>query len=69
MEEDTVMILKEGDKVRKIENGIVYQVSIIHEKGFVILKSEDGARSTLIDLRELDQYASSDTGCPIEESR
>ena len=63
------MILKEGDKIRKIENGIVYEVKEIHEKGFVILRSEDGLRNTLISLRELDQYVEPASACSFEEGR
>jgi hypothetical protein len=48
------MILREGDKVKKSENGTVYEVKKIHDKGFVILSSEDGSSTALMNLRELD---------------
>jgi len=50
------MILKEGDKVRKTESGIVYEVKKIHQKGFVILSSEDGSSTALINVEELGLY-------------
>jgi hypothetical protein len=50
------MILKEGDKVRKTENGIVYEVKKIHEKGFVILSSDDGSHTALMSMNGLDLY-------------
>ncbi len=50
------MILKEGDKVRKMENGIVYQVKKIDQKGFVILSSEDGSSTALLNVEDLGLY-------------
>ncbi len=50
------MILKEGDKVRKAESGVVYEVKKIHEKGFVILSSEDRSRTVMMNLQELGLY-------------
>jgi hypothetical protein len=50
------MILREGDKVRKTENGIVYEVKKIHDKGFVILRSEDGSRTALMDMKAIGLY-------------
>ncbi len=50
------MILREGDKVRNTENGIVYEVKKIHEKGFVIFSSEDGSRAALMSMKGLDLY-------------
>jgi len=52
------MILKEGDKVKKIDNGVIYEVKKIHNKGFVILSSEDGLRTALISMKEVDLYFS-----------
>ena len=48
------MILREGDKVMKTESGTIYEVKKIHDKGFVILSSEDGSSTALINLKELD---------------
>jgi hypothetical protein len=48
------MILKEGDKVKKTESGTIYEVKKIHDKGFVILSSEDGSSTALMNLKELD---------------
>jgi hypothetical protein len=48
------MILKEGDKVKKREGGTIYEVKKIHDKGFVILSSEDGSSTALMNLKELD---------------
>jgi len=53
------MILREGDKVRKTENGIVYEVKKVHEKGLVILSSEDGSRTALMHMKDVDLYFSS----------
>jgi hypothetical protein len=50
------MILKEGEKVKKTESGIVYEVKKIHDKGFVILSSEDGSRTALMNMRDLELY-------------
>ena len=50
------MILKEGDKVRKTENNIVYQVKKIDQKGFVILSSEDGSSTALMSVEDLGLY-------------
>lgn len=50
------MILKEGDKVRKTENGIVYEVKKIRDKGLVILSSEDGSRTALMNMKDVGLY-------------
>ncbi len=50
------MILREGDKVRKTENGIVYEVKKVDDKGLVILSSEDGSRTALMNMRDVDLY-------------
>ena len=50
------MILREGDKVKKTEDGAIYEVKKIHDKGFVILSSEDGSRTALMNLKELDLH-------------
>ena len=61
------MILREGDKVRKTENGIVYEVKKIHEKGFVILSSDDGSHTALMSMSGLDLYFRLVKGSPEEE--
>jgi hypothetical protein len=48
--------LREGDKLRKTESGIIYEVRKIHDKGFVILSSEDGSRSVLMDMKAIGLY-------------
>ena len=50
------MILREGDKVKKTESGIIYEVKKIHDKGFVILSSEDGSRTALMNMKDLDLH-------------
>ena len=50
------MMLREGDKVKKTESGIIYEVKKIHNKGFVILSSEDGSRTALMNMKDLDLY-------------
>jgi hypothetical protein len=50
------MILREGDKVRKTENDIVYLVKKIDPKGFVILSSEDGSSTALMNVEDLGIY-------------
>jgi hypothetical protein len=50
------MILREGDKVRKTESGIIYAVKKIHDKGFVILSSEDGSRTALMNAKAMGLY-------------
>ena len=50
------MILREGDKVKKPEDGAIYEVKKTHDKGFVILSSEDGSRTALMNLKELDLH-------------
>jgi hypothetical protein len=50
------MMLREGDKVKKTESGIIYEVKKIHHKGFVILSSEDGSRTALMNMKDLDLY-------------
>ena len=50
------MILREGEKVKKTESGIIYEVKKIHDKGFVILSSEDGSRTALMNVKDLELY-------------
>ncbi|MGA2517922.1 MAG: hypothetical protein ABSG44_15400 [Thermodesulfobacteriota bacterium] len=50
------MILREGEKVKKTENGIIYEVKKIHDKGFVILSSEDGSRTALMNMKDLELH-------------
>jgi preprotein translocase subunit YajC len=50
------MILREGDKVRKTGSGIIYEVKKIHDKGFVILSSEDGSRTALMNAKAMGLY-------------
>ncbi|HUL36564.1 MAG TPA: hypothetical protein VLW47_02685 [Thermodesulfobacteriota bacterium] len=52
------MILREGEKLKKKESGIVYVVRKVDDKGFVILSSEDGSRSALMHVKDVDQYFS-----------
>ena len=52
------MILKEGDKVKKTDNGIIYEVRKILDKGLVILSSEDGLRTALTNMKDVDLYFS-----------
>jgi hypothetical protein len=56
--EDHSMNMREGDKIMNMENGIVYEVKRSHEKGFVILSSEDGSRTALINSKEVDLHFS-----------
>jgi hypothetical protein len=53
------MILREGDKVKKTESGIIYEVKKIHQNGFVILSSEDGLTTALMNVKNIDLYFSS----------
>ncbi len=53
------MILREGDKVKKTANGIIYEVRKIHHKGFVILSSEDGSSTAMMNMKDVDLYFSS----------
>ena len=62
------MILREGDKVMNTENGIVYEVKKIHEKGFVILSSEDGSRTALMNSKDVDLHFML-VGAGLEEGR
>ena len=62
------MILREGDKVRKTENGIVYEVKKVNDKGFVILSSEDGSRNALMNMKDVDLYFTL-VGANLEEGR
>jgi len=62
------MILREGDKVRKTENGIVYEVKKVNDKGFVILSSEDGSRNALMNMKDVDLYFTL-VGASLEEER
>jgi len=48
------MILREGDRVKKRDSGIIYEVKKVHDQGFVILSSEDGSKTALMNLKELD---------------
>jgi len=57
------MILKEGEKVKKTESGIIYEVKKINEKGFVILSSEDGSKTALMNMKDLELYFT-----PVEAS-
>jgi len=50
------MILREGEKVKKTESGIIYEVKKIHDKGFVILSSEDGSRTALMNMKDLELH-------------
>jgi hypothetical protein len=50
------MILREGDKLKKKEDGTIYEVKKIHNKGFVILRSEDSSKSALMNIKELDSH-------------
>ena len=61
------MILREGDKVKKKENGMVYKVKKIGDKGFVILKSEDGSSSALMNMEQLDLYFALPCASPTGE--
>jgi hypothetical protein len=54
--QDHSMVLKEGDRVKKKETGIVYEVKKILEKGIVILGSEDGSSAALMNMKALDVY-------------
>jgi hypothetical protein len=60
------MILREGDKVKKTESGIIYEVKKIHEKGFVILSSEDGSRTALMNMKDVDLHFSPIDLCVTE---
>jgi hypothetical protein len=62
------MILKEGDKVRKTENGIVYELKKIRDKGLVILSSEDGSRTALMNMKDVGLYFTL-VGASIAEGR
>lgn len=62
------MILREGDKVKKRESGTVYEVKKIDGKGYVILSSEDGSRTAMMNLKELDLYFMAVDAC-LEEGR
>ncbi len=53
------MDLREGDRVKKTENGMIYEVKKIHDKGFVILSSEDGLRTALMSTKDVGLYFSS----------
>ena len=50
------MILREGDKVKKPEDGAIYEVKKTHDKGFVILSSEDGSRTALMNSKDVDLH-------------
>jgi preprotein translocase subunit YajC len=60
------MILREGDKVKRTESGIVYEVKKIHDKGFIILSSEDGSRTALMNMKDVDLYFSRISVCVTE---
>ncbi len=60
------MILREGDKVQKTESGIIDQVKKIDDKGFVILSSEDGSRTALMNVKDVDLYFSRISLCVTE---
>ena len=53
------MELREGDRIRKKESGMIYEVRKIHEKGLVILSSEDGLRTALMSVKNVGLYFSS----------
>ena len=60
------MILREGDKVKKRENGIVYAVEKIRGEGFVILRSEDGSSTALMSMAHLDLHFALVSSSPTE---
>lgn len=60
------MILREGDKVKKTESGIIYEVKKIHDKGFVILSSEDGSRTAMMNMKDVDLHFSRISLCVTE---
>ena len=62
------MILREGDKLRKTDNGLVYGVEKVNDKGFVILSSEDGSRNAFINMKDVDLYFTL-VGANLEEGR
>ncbi len=49
-------ILKVGDKIRKTESDIIYQVKKIDQEGFVILSSEDGLSTALMSVGDVGLY-------------
>jgi hypothetical protein len=51
---DAPMVLKEGDRVKKKETGMLYEVRKVDYKGFIILSSEDGSRTALMNMENLD---------------
>jgi hypothetical protein len=53
-QEGITMFLKEGEKVRGKENKVVYNVKKILTNGFVILSEENGPKTALVGMRELD---------------
>jgi hypothetical protein len=63
------MILREGDKVKKTESGTVYEVKKIHDKGFVILSSEDGSGAILMSMTGMDLNFSLVGASPAESER
>ena len=50
------MIVREGDKVKKKETGIIYGVKEIRDEGFVILSSEDGSRTAFMNMGHLNLH-------------
>jgi len=60
------MILREGDKVKKTESGIIYEVKKIHDKEFVILSSEDGSRTAMMNMKGVGLHFSRISLCVTE---
>jgi hypothetical protein len=60
------MLLQEGDKVKKKQDGTVYDVRKVHDKGFVILSSEDRSRTAMVNVKDLDLYFTLVGGNPLE---
>jgi hypothetical protein len=48
--------LERRGQIKKTESGTVYEVKKIHDKGFVILSSEDGSRTALMNMKDVDLY-------------
>jgi hypothetical protein len=61
------MVLKEGDRVKKKETGMLYKVKKVDHKGFIILSSEDGSRTALMNKEHLDLYFAPVSACPAGE--
>jgi len=52
------MVLREGEKLKKKESGTVYVVRKVDDRGFVILSSEDGTKSALMHVKDVELYFS-----------